>query len=175
MSQALTLARPYARAAFALARQAGTLPQWSASLAVAAQLASDPRIAALIAHPNLGAGEAAGLVAPPACDATFLQFLDVLAENDRIGLLPEIAGQYERLKADAEHVVRAKVTSATPLDASERGKIEEALRRRFKAEVALEMAVDPSLIGGAVIDAGDVVIDGSVRSKLARLATVLTH
>ena len=175
MSQALTLARPYARAAFALARQAGTLPQWSASLGVAAQLAADPGIAALIAHPNLGAGEAAGLVAPPACDAMFLQFLDVLAENDRIGLLPEIAGQYERLKADAEHVVRAKVTSATALDESERSKIEAALRRRFNADVALEMAVDPGLIGGAVIDAGDVVIDGSVRSKLARLATVLTH
>ena len=175
MSQALTLARPYARAAFALARQAGTLPQWSSALAVAAQLAADPRIAALIAHPSLGGGEAAGLVAPPSCDATFLQFLDGLAENERIALLPEIAGQYERLRAEAERVVRAKVTSATPLDEAERAKIEQALRRRFDADVALDLVVDPSLIGGAVIDTGDVVIDGSVRSKLARLATALTH
>jgi F-type H+-transporting ATPase subunit delta len=175
MSQALTLARPYARAAFALARQASALPQWSAALSVAAQLAADPRIAALIAHPNLGSAEAAGLVAPPSCDAAFLQFLDVLAENDRIGLLPEIAGQYERLRAEAEHVVRAKVTSATALDDAERSKIEQALRRRFNAEVALELVVDPALIGGAVIDTGDLVIDGSVRSKLARLTTALTH
>jgi F-type H+-transporting ATPase subunit delta len=175
MSQALTLARPYARAAFALARQAGALPQWSAALSVAAQLAADHRIAALIAHPSLGTAEAAGLVAPPSCDATFLQFLDVLAENDRIGLLPEIAGQYEQLRAEAERVVRARVTSAVALDEAERGKIEQALRRRFNADVALELAVDPELIGGAVIDAGDVVIDGSVRSQLARLGTALTH
>jgi F-type H+-transporting ATPase subunit delta len=175
MSQALTLARPYARAAFALARQAGALPAWSAALAVSARIAADPRIAALVAHPGLARAEAAGLVAPPACDATFLQFLDVLAENDRLALLPEIAGQYEQLRAEAERVVRAKVTSATPLSDAEKAKIEQALRRRFDADVALELAVDPSLIGGAVIDAGDVVIDGSIRSKLARLETALTH
>ena len=175
MSLALTLARPYARAAFALARQAGALPGWSAALTVSAQLAADPRIAALVAHPALDRAEAAGLVAPPSCDAAFLQFLDVLASNDRLTLLPEIAGQYEQLRAEAERVVRAKVTSATPLSGEEQAKIEQALRRRFNADVALETAVDPALIGGAVIDAGDVVIDGSLRSKLARLETALTH
>jgi F-type H+-transporting ATPase subunit delta len=175
MSLALTLARPYARAAFALARQAGALPGWSAALSVSAQLAADPRIGALVAHPALERAEAAGLVAPPSCDATFLQFLDVLAENDRLALLPEIAGQYEQLRAEAERTVRARVTSATPLSAEEQSKIEQALRRRFNADVSLELAVDPTLIGGAVIDAGDVVIDGSLRSKLARLETALTH
>lgn len=175
MSLALTLARPYARAAFALARQAGALPAWSAALATSARIAADPRIAALVAHPGLERAEAAGLVAPPGCDATFLQFLDVLAENDRIALLPEIAGQYEQLRAEAERVVRAKVTSAAPLSDEEKAKIEQALRRRFDADVALELAVDPELIGGAVIDTGDVVIDGSIRSKLARLETALTH
>ncbi len=175
MSQALTLARPYARAAFALARQAGALPQWSAALAVSAQLAADPRLNALIAHPGLDTGEAAGLVAPPSCDAVFLKFLDVLAENDRIALLPEIAGQYEMLRAEAERVIRARVTSATALSTDEQAKIEAALRRRFNTDVALELTVDPTLIGGAVIDAGDVVIDGSIRSKLARLETALTH
>ena len=101
MSLALTLARPYARAAFALARQAGALPGWSAALSVSAQLAADPRIAALVAHPALERAEAAGLVAPPSCDAAFLQFLDVLAANDRLALLPEIAGQYEQLRSEA--------------------------------------------------------------------------
>ena len=175
MSLALTLARPYARAAFALARQAGDLPAWSAALAVSAQIAADPRIGALVAHPALDRSEAAGLVAPPSCHASFLQFLDVLAENDRLALLPEISGQYEQLRAEAERLVRARVVSATPLSADEQSKIEQALRKRFNAEVTLELSVDPELIGGAVIDTGDVVIDGSVRSKLARLETVLTH
>lgn len=175
MNQALTLARPYARAAFALARQAGALPQWSAALSVSAQLAADPRLKALIAHPGLDTGEAAGLVAPPSCDAVFLKFLDVLAENDRIALLPEIAGQFDALRSEAERVIRVRVTSATALSDDERSKIEAALRRRFNTDVVLELTIDPDLIGGAIIDAGNVVIDGSIRSKLARLETALTQ
>lgn len=176
MSQAFTLARPYARAAFALARERSDLGGWSKALSVAAQLSADPRVSALIEHPSLAAEDAAGLVAPPGdLDAGFLQFLSVLAENRRLVLLPEIAALFEALRADAQKIVRAKVTSATPLDDAALSKLRESLRARFQQDVELETAIDESLIGGAVIDAGDVVIDGSVRSKLARLETALTH
>lgn len=176
MSQAFTIARPYARAAFALAKERGDLGGWSKALAVAAQLMSDPRVAALVEHPSLASADAAGLVAPPSdLDANFLQFLAVLAENRRLVLLPEIVALYEDLRAEAQRIVRAKVTSATKLDDAALSKLRDSLRARFKQDVELETAIDESLIGGAVIDTGDVVIDGSLRSRLARLETALTH
>lgn len=176
MSQAFTIARPYARAAFALAKERGDLGGWSKALAVAAQLMSDPRVAALVEHPSLASADAAGLVAPPGdLDASYLQFLAVLAENRRLVLLPEIVALYEDLRAEAQRIVRAKVTSATKLDDAALSKLRDSLRARFKQDVELETAIDESLIGGAVIDTGDVVIDGSLRSRLARLETALTH
>lgn len=176
MSQAFSLARPYARAAFALARERGDLGGWSRALTVAAQLSADPRVVALVDHPSLAPADAAGLVAPPGdLDAGFLQFLAVLAENRRTVLLPEIAALFEELRAEAQKIVRARVTSAQPLDDAALAKLRESLRARFGRDVEIEAAVDPALIGGAVIDAGDVVIDGSVRSRLARLETALTN
>lgn len=176
MIHGFTIARPYARAAFALAKERGDLGGWSKALAQAAQLSSDPQVASLVGHPALGAADAAGLVAPPGdLDRDFLQFLAVLADNGRIALLPEISALYEELRAEAQHIVRARVTSATPLDDAALSKLRDALRVRFGRDVELETAVDPTLIGGAVIYAGDVVIDGSIRSRLDRLETALTH
>lgn len=176
MSQAFTLARPYARAAFALAREHGDLGGWSKALAAAAQLSLDHRVVGLVEHPSLSADEAAGLVAPPGdLSASFLQFLAVLAENRRLVLLPEITALFEVFRAEAQKIVRAKVTSATLLDAVAVSKLRDALRARFHQDVELETAIDEGLIGGAVIDTGDVVIDGSVRGKLARLESALTH
>jgi F-type H+-transporting ATPase subunit delta len=175
MSQALTLARPYARAAYALARDAGAAPQWSDALAFASQVAADPRVQALLGHPHLGRADAVALLSPESSSPAFGDFLALLADNRRLPLLPEIAGLFEELRADAERIVKAKVTSATALQASELDGIKAALKRRFGREVELQTAVDESLIGGAVIDAGDVVIDGSLRSKLARLQTALAQ
>jgi len=175
MSQAFTLARPYARAAFALARDRGDFAGWSRALAAAVQFAVDPRVAVLLDHPSLAAAEVAGLVAPPGNhDAGFLEFLAVLAENRRIVLLPEISALYETLRAEAQNIVRARVTSALPLDDAALAKLRDSLRARFGRDVEIEAAVDPALIGGAVIDTGDTVIDGSVRGRLARLDTALT-
>ncbi len=176
MSQALTLARPYARAAFALASEHRQLAGWSQALAVSAQFAGDSRIVSLLKHPNLSNEDAVGLVAPPqSFDPIYSEFLRVLAENDRLVLLPEIAGQFDALRAEAEKVIKAAVTSASALDMVELGKLREALRKRFGRDVEISTAVDPELIGGAVIDTGDVVIDGSLRTKLARLNATLTH
>jgi F-type H+-transporting ATPase subunit delta len=90
-------------------------------------------------------------------------------------LLPELAGLFDELRFDAERVVKARVTSAVALPASELETIKAALTKRFGRAVEIETAVDASLIGGAVIDAGDVVIDGSLKGKLARLETALSH
>lgn len=175
MSQALTLARPYARAAYAIARDANAAAQWSDALAFAARVAADPRVQALLGHPHLGRADAVALLSPEQSSDVFGDFLALLADNRRLPLLPEIAGLFEELRADAERIVKAKITSATALQAAELDGIKAALKRRFGREVELQTAVDESLIGGAVIDAGDVVIDGSLRSKLARLQTALAQ
>ena len=175
MSQALTLARPYARAAFGLARDAGGLAPWSDALGFAARIAVDPQAAAVLGHPALTRDQAVALLAPEVAGAEFRDFLGLLADNRRLPLLPEIAGLYDELRADAEHVVKATVTSATPLPASELDTIKGALKKRFGREVEVETAVDAGLIGGAVLAAGDTVIDGSLRGKLQRLQTALAN
>lgn len=175
MSQALTLARPYARAAFAVARDEGGLATWSQALAFSAQVAGDARVAALLGNPGLGQAQAIALIAPEAAGESFARFLGVLAQAGRLALLPEIAGLYEQLRAEAERVVKATVTSAGELPQAELDKIVAALKKRFGREVDVTTAIDASLIGGAVIDAGEVVIDGSLKGKLARLQNSLAN
>ena len=175
MTQALTLARPYARAAFAIARDAGSFAPWSQALGFAARIAADPQVAALLGNPKLTDADAVALLSPDGADGNFGRFLEMLADNRRLPLLPEIAGLYEDLRAEAERVVKATVTSATALPAAELDGIKAALKKRFGREVEIETAVDENLIGGAVIDAGDVVIDGSLRGKLDRLQSALAN
>jgi len=175
MSQALTLARPYARAAFAIAREGNALPAWSDALAFAARVAADPTVAALLGNPGLIQADATTLLAPEGADAMFGNFLGLLFENRRLPLLPEIAGMFDELRFEAERVVKAKVTSAVAMPAAELETIKAALKKRFGRDVEVETAVDESLIGGAVIDAGDVVIDGSLKGKLGRLQAALAH
>jgi F-type H+-transporting ATPase subunit delta len=176
MSQTLTLARPYARAVFSLAREHGRLSQWSGALAFAALAVSEPSVQAVLGNPRLDAQSLVDVLLPPGeADPVFAQFLSVLAENHRLVLLPEIAGLFDAQRAEDEHVVKATITSASELDAAELAKLRDALRKRFGREVEVSTAIDASLIGGAVIDAGDVVIDGSLRTKLARLGAALAN
>ncbi|RBG25136.1 F0F1 ATP synthase subunit delta, partial [Xanthomonas oryzae pv. oryzae] len=113
--------------------------------------------------------------APPQAGEDYLRFLGVLADAQRLSLLPEVAGLYEHLRAEAEHVVKATVTSAAAMSQTELDTIAAALKKRFGRDVDITTAVDASLIGGAVIDTGDVVIDGSLKGKLARLQSSLAH
>jgi len=175
MSQALTLARPYARAAFALARDNGAYAPWSNALAFAARVAADPQVADLLGSPKLGHADAVSLLAIDGASEQMHSFLDLLAVNRRLALLPEIAGLFEELRAEAERVVKARITSATALGDGELEGIKAALKKRLGRDVEIETAVDASLIGGAVIDAGDVVIDGSLKGKLGRLQSALTN
>ncbi|WP_242112633.1 F0F1 ATP synthase subunit delta [Luteimonas aquatica] len=175
MSQALTLARPYARAAFSLARDAGKFADWSDALGFAARVAADPQAVSVLGNPKLTGADAVALLAPDGASETFADFLALLFDNHRLALLPEIAGLYEEQRAEAERIVKARITSASALPAGELDSIKAALRKRFGREVEVETAVDESLIGGAVIDAGDVVIDGSLRGKLSRLQSTLAN
>ena len=176
MSQSLTLARPYARAVFSLAREQGRLPQWSTLLGFAARAVSEPSVQSVLGHPRLDAQALVDVLVPAGdVDPLFTQFLSVLAENRRLVLLPDIAELFDAQRAEDEHVVKATITSAIALDEIELAKLREALRKRFGREVQVTTAVDAALIGGAVIDAGDVVIDGSLRTKLARLGAALAN
>jgi|SRR5690625_2515924 len=170
-----TIARPYARAAFAVARDDGQAAQWSKALAFAARVAADPAVEGLLVHPALTEADAVTLLAPDDAGDKFATFIALLADNGRLAVLPEIAGMFEDLRAEDERVVLATVTSAAELPEAEVEKIRAALARRFGREVKVETAVDEGLIGGAVISAGDVVIDGSLKGKLGRLQSALAH
>ena len=176
MSQALTFARPYARAAFALAREQSRLPQWSQLLAFTSVAVAQPAVQSVLGDPRVALNDLLDVIVPPGdIDPSFRQFLQVLGDNRRLPLLPEIAGLFDELRFEAERVVRAKVTSAATLADAELETIKAALRKRFGREVEVETAIDESLIGGALIDAGDVVIDGSIKGKLTRLQTALSN
>jgi F-type H+-transporting ATPase subunit delta len=185
MAESNTIARPYAEAVFELSREAGTLEAWSGALGLASDLMADGQVAEFLANPSLSDGErlefVTGLLssAGPAGlldggDRHGTNFLKLLIENDRIDVLPEIGAHFETLKAETENVVDVTVTSAAPLDASQKQAIANALRDRLGREIRLETALDEDLIGGAVIRAGDVVIDGSLRARLEGLASALT-
>ena len=177
MTQPLTIARPYARAAFEIASADGTQNAWAEQLAFAAEVAAEPRVIALFGDPRLLPQTLASLFVrqgEPA-DSTFARFLGVLADNGRLRELPEIAALFEQMKRDAEHVLKVRVRSAVPLDDGETARLIEALKRRFNSDIELERSIDPSVLGGAVIDAGEIVIDGSLKSRLAKLETALTN
>jgi F-type H+-transporting ATPase subunit delta len=177
MADRLTVARPYARAAFEEARQNGGLAPWSDSLQTAALVVKDPRVASLLDNPRVTPAELAQLVDEIAASPLGehgANFVRMLADNHRLGYLPEIAELFDTLKDDAEGMVDVTVTSAAPLDEAQRGKISAALERRLKRKVRLHCETDPALIGGAVLRAGDLVIDGSLRTRLERIAYELT-
>jgi F-type H+-transporting ATPase subunit delta len=177
MSETLTLARPYARAAFASAQAGGALADWSSKLGVAAQIVADPRMHALIGDPRLSIAKLTQLLLPPdaATDSNFAQFLALLVENRRAVLLPDVAALFEELKRESERVLKVTVRSAVPVADGQAEAIKLALKKRFGRDIELEQRVDPSVIGGAVIDAGDLVIDGSVRGRLERLEQALAN
>jgi F-type H+-transporting ATPase subunit delta len=177
MSETLTLARPYARAAFEAAQDAKALGAWSSNLKFTAQMLNDARVRSMVMDPRVSASDLAALLLPSgeAVDGDFGRFIALLIENQRADLLVEIAQLFDELKREAERVLKVTVRSATPLPAGEEDTIRAALKKRFNRDIEMDQQVDPSLIGGAIIDTGDVVIDGSVRGRLARLETALMH
>ncbi len=177
MAERATIARPYAKAAFEYAQSAGAFAAWSQALAAAAAIVADGRVASATKDPRWVPTALAGLIADvagPALDAGQRNFIGVLAENRRLLLLPEIATQFEALRAAVENTIDVHVASAVALDEAQQAKLIAALTQRFRRTVRMQNSVDPTLLGGAVVRAGDMVIDGSLKSRLERLATDLT-
>jgi F-type H+-transporting ATPase subunit delta len=173
MAEQATIARPYARAAFEYAKAHGALKQWSDALTIAASVASDSKVSKLLNHPRVSAAQLVDLIvdiAGKAIDSSARNFIATLASNRRLGLLPQISLMYEALRSEIENRAQAEVVSAAPLSEAQQQRLAAALTKRMKREVMLNCSVDPGLIGGAVIRCGDMVIDGSVKVRLARLA-----
>jgi F-type H+-transporting ATPase subunit delta len=178
MADRATIARPYARAAFAHARDSKDLPGWSKLLGATATAVADSRVARLLGHPLVTGEQLVELlveVAGKAGGEAGHNFLRTLAENRRLGLLPEIAAQFETLRAEVENVIDVEVVAAREIAAPQQKRLTEALKRRLGREVRMHTRIDESLIGGAIVRAGDLVIDGSLKGRLARLGSALTN
>lgn len=176
MEASSKLARPYAIAAFNQAQQEGDLGAWSQMLATLTTIVSDPTAKGLLANPKVDNKQLAGLVIAVAGEqlsTTGQNFVRVLAQYGRLGLMSEIQRQYEEARAQHEKRTVVQVTAAFALSDQERSLIGGAMARRMGTEVDLNVEVDASLIGGCIIRAGDLVIDGSLRGRVAKLAQAL--
>lgn len=176
MAELTTLARPYAKAVFAEASEKTTLDAWSNDLTMLAAYAEDTAMAEILVHPSLTSDKQAQALLSVCGDklsAAANNLVTVLAENKRLILLPEIASLYEEMKAALENTVDVVVTSAKELSSDQADTLAAALKARLNSEVRLSSEVDESLIGGAIIRAGDLVIDGSVTGKLSKLAEAM--
>jgi F-type H+-transporting ATPase subunit delta len=183
MADNITVARPYARATFELANDAGELGPWSESLTIGGQLLADKTLVEYLGNPEFNDEQRldflAGLFAKAGAkvfagqDKRGTNFVKLLLENGRAAVLPEISTHFEALKAKVENSVDAIVTSATKLSEKQVDEIATALKARLGCDVKIETEIDENLIGGAVIRAGDVVIDGSLRSSLEGLTNAL--
>jgi len=172
------LARPYARAVFELARSSGNYQSWSDMLALMAAVVSNDTMRGLLDNPRLTRSDAAGLVIRT-CGEDIgdagRNLLIMLAENDRLSQLPMIAALYSRFRDEAEGTVEAEVISAKPLSDAQKAAITAALKNRLGRDVQLNCSVNEDLVGGAVIRAGDLVIDGSAVEHLRQLSNALVH
>ena len=176
MAEKTTIARPYAEAVFKLAQQQKNLKGWSDTLQLCAVIVANPEMGSLIGNPKISDEQLArlfGELCGDKLDEHGKNFISTLIENDRLGLLPEIAELYELARADAEGVVTAEVVSALVLDDAQQKKIAASLKKRLGRDVVLECKIDKGLLGGAVIRAGDLVIDGSAKGQVERLSNVL--
>lgn len=173
MAEKSTVARPYAQAVFELAQEQGALAPWGEMLAAAAQVGADPTMRRLLASPQVTRQQVADLfveVCGDALDAPGRNLVRVLADNHRLDLLPEIGQQFAALRATAERTIDARCASAFELSEQQQASLAAALTKHLGRDVRLECAIDKTLIGGAVIHAGDLVIDGSASGRLSRLA-----
>ena len=178
MAEKVTIARPYAKAAFEYAQARGDFARWSQLLATASATVADERVAKLLSSPLVTSADLAELIAGIANasgDENGTNFIRTLTENRRLALLPEIAAVYEQLRAEVENVADVQVTSALALDGAQRERLTAALRKRLKRDIRLHCEVDTALIAGAIVRSGDLVIDGSLKAQIDRLAVEITR
>lgn len=176
MAELSTLARPYAKAVFSTALASKQLVEWSAMLALSSIVVVDKGMKALIDNPSVTQEQKAKLLLE-VCEGKLSEqgqnLLSILAENKRLALLPQIAIQFDQLKAEQEKSVDVEIQTAFELKSEQEEKLAKALAAKLDRKINLSSKVDRSIIGGAVIRAGDLVIDASVRGKLAKLAEAI--
>ena len=176
MAELATIARPYAEAAFELARDRNALPVWSEMLRFAATIVADERIAQALGNPRLDAGAKESLllsIGGDRFDNEARNFMRVLVEAERVTLLPQIAAMFETLKNEAEATAKATIESAFELSEAQISELRSALEKRFGKKIETTVTVNPDLIGGARVTVGDAVLDGSVQAKLAAMRAQL--
>jgi len=176
MAELTTIARPYAEAAFRIARDANALPVWSEMLRFLSDVAADPQVASALDNPKLTSGDKTALllsIGGERLDATGRNFVRVLVDADRIAVLPQIRTLFEALKNDTDGVAKARIDSAFPLSDAQTAELKAALEKRFGKKIEATINVDPTLGGGARITVGDTVIDGTIEAQLAAMATQL--
>ena len=178
MAQMITVARPYAEAAFDLAKDANALAAWTDGLSMAAQVVADERVEQILRSPRVDAAAKAGLIIDicgDLLDQKLQNLIRLLVERDRILALPEIDRQFQVLREHHERTIEAQLISAQPVDDAARKQLETALSKQLDRQVTLQTEVDETLIGGAIVRAGDLVIDGSVRGRLAKLTGAISR
>jgi len=171
-----TVARPYAKAIYGRAKGSGTIERWSETLDFLVRLVAAPEVQRLIGDPNLGHDGLLRLlleIGEGRLDPEARNLLRLLVKNHRLSSLSEIARLYERLRCDHEGVLDVEISSAFAIAEEQRQALATALERRLGKRVRITTREEPALIGGVKIRAGDLVIDGSLRHKIARLATGL--
>lgn len=176
MAERLTLARPYARAAFEVAVSERKLQTWMDAMNQLAALTATPELQDLLVSPTLGSVQKAALlmdVLGELPESSLSKFVAVLAENKRLLLMPEIRELFQLMKAQQEHAVDVSVTTAFPMDDQVLQQLGKALSDRLGRQVKIASSVDRGLLGGALIRTGDTVIDGSVRGRLDKLAKAI--
>ncbi len=176
MAELSTLARPYAKAAFMFANEAGKLSEWSNALTTLARIAAHEKVIALITSPTLSGEDQANAIVELANGELLPEvenFTRLLGENKRLLLLEEIAAQFDHFKAEQERCVDVEVTSAYDLDDAATEELATALKRSLQRDVRVSTHTDKSLIGGVVVKAGDTVIDGSLKGRLTKLAEAM--
>jgi F-type H+-transporting ATPase subunit delta len=173
MSELATLARPYAAAVFKQAKEAGTMEDWSNTLAFLAKIMADPAIKSAAGNPKLGRHAFSQLLVDSCGEGLSKQgknLIFLLSENGKLPLAGHIAELFEQYRAEEAGVLDAQVVSAFPLDDAESKKLAKTLQKALGKKVRLDVSVDRSLIGGVLVRAGDKVIDGSIKGQLKRLA-----
>lgn len=177
MADFSTIARPYAKAVFELARDSGKFDAWSGRLEFWAALVAHPDMASRLEAPGFTYQDRAQMIeqVDDQMDDESRSFIRLLAENNRLGLMGDIRENFEVLRAEEEGEIEANVTTAFPLTDAQRQSIVDALGKRLDRKVRLVESVDEALIGGAVIRAGDLVIDGSLKGRVETLANAVNH
>ncbi len=172
MSELITLARPYAKAAFEFAKSESAVEQWSENLLVAAGLAQDEKILNYFSQPNVQTEDLVQLVSGDASDE-YKNFIRMLAENDRLSLLPEVAELYQYYLEQDSQSLTVDVFSAVELSDAQKQAMTAALSKRTGKQISLQTHIDNDMMGGARIHCGDLVIDGTLRGKVDRMKTQL--